>query len=265
MSIQSIKKIHTLHGRRVLIRVDFNVPLTDNLIQDDIRLRASLPTIKYLIQEGAKVILVTHLGRPEGKVVSLLSVDPIAIRLSELLRRHVQKVDSGGWGDTEYKNVQKAVEGMKSGDVVLLDNIRFSPEEEKNTVAFAKRLADLADLFVLDGFSVAHRAAASVSGVAALLPSYAGLLLEKELDGLSRVTKRPKKPFTLVLGGAKMETKIPVMDVLLPKATHVLIGGGIANTYLAAAGYGVGDSLVDDGQKDTALMFCKKKNVVLPV
>lgn len=267
MPIKSIKKAKNLSGKRVLVRVDFNVPIKNGKVLDGTRLLASIPTIEYLLERGAKVILVTHIGRPEGKTVAALSVTPVVKRLSELLKTNVGKIEI-----EEIKKKLKKLDSnqslksnSRSPHVVMLENIRFHPGEEKNDLTFAKELANLGDLFVLDGFAVAHRAAASVAGVAKYLPSYAGLLLEKEITGLERVTKRPKKPFTLVLGGAKMETKVPIMKYLLPKVSHILVGGGIVNTYLSARGYRVGDSLVDKKFKKIALALCKKKKVIIPL
>src|SRR3989338_7223161 len=261
-----IRNARNLSGKRVLVRVDFNVPLKGKKILDDTRLHASLPTIEYLAKKGAKVILVTHVGRPDGKIVSALKVDPIANHLWGLLGKTVKKLETGNWklGKKKEGNVMRAVGHMKAGAIAILENIRFSPDEKKNTGMLATDLASLADVFVLDGFAVAHRGEASVAGVAKYLPSYAGLLLEKEISGLQKALK-PKKPFVVVLGGAKIETKIPILKNLLPKADTILIGGGLVNTYLKAKGYGVGDSLVDaDFQKD-ALKYCGAKKVVRPV
>ena len=204
--------------------------------------------------------MVTHVGRPEGKRVAALSVKPIAKHLSVLLNCQIAILPK--WSGMA---VYKTVENMPPGGVVMLENIRFSPEEEKNTRKLAVELAGLADLFVLDGFAVAHRAAASVAGVAEFLPSYAGLLIEQEINGLEQVTKRPSHPFVMVIGGAKMETKVSVIKNLLPRADHILVGGGIVNTYLKARGYGVGDSLVDDRFKKEVLGYGKEGKIVWPV
>ncbi len=260
MPLRSIRQLKSLKNKRVLVRVDFNVPIKKGKVTEDSRLKASLPTIEFLMNKGAQVILVTHVGRPEGKKDPALSVKPIAKRLKELLGikelriielDKAKKLEIGNWK-------------LNNGEVMMLENIRFYPGEEKNDAQFSKELASIADLYVLDGFAVAHRASASVVGVTKYLPSYAGLLLEQEINGLEKVMKKPRAPFVLVLGGAKMETKVPIMKHLLPRVDHVLIGGGIVNTYLKAAGYKVGDSLADSGREKEALVLCKKKKVVLP-
>ena len=264
--IKSIKNIRNLAGKRVLVRVDFNVPVKNGRVSDDGKIRASLPTIEFLVKKKARVILVTHLGRPEGKVVATLRLDPVAHALSKLLGKKVKKLSTGNW--KMGKNLDRVVFGvrdMKPGDIVLFDNIRFSPDEQGNKGLLSKQLAALSDVFVLDGFAVAHRADASVSGVAKYLPSYAGLLLEKEIAGLSKVTMRPAHPLVLIIGDAKMETKVPVIQSLARTADAILVGGGIANTMLLARGYGVGDSIVDKEYRKEALGYWKKKKIVAPV
>ena len=258
--MRSIRDVKNLKNKRVLVRVDFNVPIKRGRVLDETRLTASLPTIEYLIKEKAKVVLVTHLGRPDGKKVAALSVKPVAKRLAQLLHCSIAVLSK--WSGMA---AWKTVENMKPGAVVMLENVRFFSGEEKNDPAFAKELSGLADIFVLDGFAVAHRAAASVAGVAKFLPSYAGLLLEQEISGLEKVIKNPQHPFVMVIGGAKMETKVPVIKNLLSKADHILVGGGIVNTYLKARGYGVGDSLVDDKFKKEALAYGRSGKIVWPV
>jgi phosphoglycerate kinase len=259
MPIKSIKSVKNLRNKRVMVRVDFNVPVKRGKVMDDTRLHASIPTLKYLIKAKAKVVIVTHLGRPDGKKDRKLKLDPVAKKLGELLGKKVKKLP-------RYSGiaVEKQISGMKGGQVVMLENIRFSPDEKKNTGELGKELAGLVDLFVLDGFAVAHRSAASVVGVPSFIPSYAGLLLEQEIKGLERITKKPKHPLVVVIGGAKTETKIPVIKNLLPKADHILIGGAILNTYLASKGYGVGASLVDNEFKKQALEFCSKRKIIVP-
>lgn len=257
MGIRTIKQIKNLKNKRVLVRVDFNVPVKDGVVKEDARLLASIPTIEYLLKKGAKVILVSHLGRPEG-VEEKYSLKPVAKRLDELMKLKIKILDGN------YVEIKQKL-SKNTGKLVLLENIRFFEGERKNDKKFAKELAGLADYFVLDGFAVAHRDSPSVSGVAKYIPAYAGLLLEKEIVGLSRALVRPKKPFVLVLGGAKMETKIPVLKNLLPKVDHVLIGGGIFNTYLWANGYKVGGSLIDKECKKEVLALLKNKKVILPV
>lgn len=275
MSLKSLKQLRNLANKRVLVRVDYNVPIKNKEIgfresarlANDTRLVESLPTLQYLIKQKAKLVIVTHVGRPEGQVVPELKVDPIVKRLSELLKKPVKKLETGNWKLEQKKvlNLRKAIHNLKPGQIVMLENIRFSPDENKNTGTLAKDLASLADVFVLDGFAVAHRDAASVSGVSQFLPSYAGLLLEKEIIGLDKVMCNPQSPFVVVLGGAKMETKVPVMKNLLPKADYLLIGGGIVNTYLRALGYEVGKSLVDTEYTQQAFEYGKKKKVIKPI
>lgn len=253
MKIKSIKQIKNLKNKRVLVRVDFNVPIKDGKIIDDSRIKASLPTIEYLLKKKAKVILVSHLGRPEG-YDKKLSLRPVADKLGKLLSQKVY-----------FSELTKFAKLTKLPKLTLLENIRFFADEAKDKNDFSKRLAELADIFVLDGFAVAHRDSGSVTGVAKYLPSYAGLLLEKEIIGLSKVTENPKKPLVVVLGGAKIEIKLPVLKKLLPKATHVLVGGGLVNTYFWAKGHKVGKSLIDKEYKSEALKLLKNKKVVLPV
>jgi len=260
MALRSIKEAGKLTGKRVLVRVDFNVPVEKGKVIEDTRLRASLPTIQYLMRAGAKVILATHLGRPEGKPDKAFVLNPVAKALTPLLDKKVKKMD-----EVVGISVTKAVDSMKCADVILLENVRFSPEEKDNKGVLAQELAHLADIFVLDGFAVAHRADASIVGVPAHIPGYAGLLLDQEMTGLNRILKRPKKPFVVVLGGAKMETKVPVLKHLLPKAGRVLVGGGIVNTMLKARGYDIGASLCDDAFLKEAKAYAKKRKVILPV
>lgn len=259
MSIRSISRIKNLSGKRVLVRVDFNVPLKGGKVADDTRLLAHLPTIAFLVKKKAKVILVSHIGRPGGKQEPSLSLQPVAKRLSELLKTEVILLPFGIGADT-----QKKVHALGAGRVALMENIRFYPGEEADDEVFARELSALADIFVLDGFAVAHRAGASITGIARYLPAYAGLLLAKEIRGLSKVTTKSKNPLVAIIGGAKTETKIPIIKNLLPKADSILVGGGIVNTYLAARGYGVGKSLVDTEYKEQALAYCKKRKVILP-
>jgi phosphoglycerate kinase len=236
-----------VRGKRVLLRVDFNVPLQDGLITDDRRIRAALPTINYLLEGGATVIAMSHLGRPKGKVVQDLRLTPVAARLADLLDRPVTKLD-----DCVGEAVENAVAAVRPGDVILLENVRFHPEETQNDPAFARQLAALADLYVNDAFGAAHRAHASVVGVAEHLPAVAGFLMEKELAALGGALENPVQPFVAILGGAKISGKIEVIDNLLPKVERLLIGGGMANTFFKAQGYPVGDSLVEDDALDVA-------------
>ncbi|OGW76965.1 MAG: phosphoglycerate kinase [Omnitrophica bacterium RIFCSPLOWO2_02_FULL_45_16] len=244
------------------MRVDFNVPLDDKLkITDDIRIRAALPTIKYAIEKGAKVILMSHLGRPDGKVVDRMRLTPVAKRLEELLGKKVVKTDDC-IGDT----VKKTISTMKPGDVVLLENLRFHAEEEKDGASFAKELSSLGDVFVNDAFGTAHRAHASTEGVTKYLPSIAGFLLEKEIRYLGSAVDNPKRPFVAILGGAKVNDKIKVIDNLLNKVNALLIGGGMAYTFLNAKGKAIGSSKLDKDGFDTARLAldkAAKKNIPL--
>ncbi|MBZ4654646.1 MAG: phosphoglycerate kinase [Peptococcaceae bacterium] len=240
-------------GKRVLVRVDFNVPLQDGKITDDTRITEALPTIKYLKEKGAKTILVTHVGRPKGKVVPEMGVAPIVKHLSFLLGEEVlYAADCGG------PESVKAVEGMKPGQVLLLENVRFYAGEEKNDPELARKLAQLADVYVNDAFGTAHRAHSSTEGVARFLPAVAGFLMEKELNALSEALHNPAKPFVAILGGAKVSDKIAVMENLLDKVNYLLVGGGMANTFLKAQGYDMGKSLVETDKLDVAAEILKK-------
>ncbi|MGE5554597.1 MAG: phosphoglycerate kinase [Betaproteobacteria bacterium] len=235
-------------GKRVLVRADFNVPVDEaGNITDDRRIRAALPTIRNLTARAAKVILCSHFGRPKGKVVEEYRLTRVAQRLSELLGQPVVKVD-----DCVGEEPRRAIAAMQPGDVVLLENVRFYPEEEQNDPNFARELASLADLFVNDAFGAAHRAHASTAGVAAYLPAAAGLLLERELAVLGQTLENPSRPFVALLGGKKVEDKIGVIENLLGKVDALLIGGGMAFTFLKAQGYEVGRSIVDQAHLDFA-------------
>ncbi len=235
-------------GKRVLVRADFNVPLDEaGEITDDRRVEAALPTIRYLREQGARVILCSHLGRPKGKVVEGLRLAPVAKRLSELLAVKVVKTD-----DCIGNDVEQAVKAMKPGDVVLLENLRFHAEEEKNAPDFARQLAALADVYVNDAFGTAHRAHASTEGVTHYLPAVAGFLLEKEINFLGKALADPEHPFVAILGGAKVSDKIGVIENLLPKVDHLIVGGGMANTFFVAQGHEVGKSLLEEDKVDLA-------------
>lgn len=227
-------------GKRVLERVDFNVPQdSTGAITDDTRIRAALPTIQYLIDNNAKLILVSHLGRPDGVFVDKLRMDPIARRLAELLGRQVKKLD-----DVIGPEVELAVNNMSPGDIILLENVRFYAQEEANDPEFAKALASLADIYVNDAFGTAHRAHASTEGVAHYLPSVAGFLMEKEIEYLGKALSNPARPYIAVLGGAKVKNKIPVIRNLLSKVDALLIGGAMVYTFLKAKGFDVGKSVL---------------------
>lgn len=235
-------------GKRVLVRVDFNVPMNEKQeITDDRRIRAAIPTIQYLVDQKAKVILVSHLGRPKGKPTPQFRMDPVAKRLSELLGRDVKKVD-----DVIGDVPARAIAEMKDGDVILLENVRFYKEEEANDEGFARKLADLADIFVNDAFGTAHRAHASTAGVAKFLPAVAGFLMQKEIETMGRALENPVRPFVAILGGAKVSDKIGVIKNLIGKVDTLIIGGGMAYTFLKAKGYEVGDSLLEADKIDLA-------------
>ncbi|WP_370871802.1 phosphoglycerate kinase [Alkalibacillus salilacus] len=242
-----------LQGKRVFCRVDFNVPMSKGEISDDTRIQAALPTIMYLIQNGAKVILASHLGRPDGEVVEELRLDPIAQHLSNYLEQPVFKTD-----DVYSEDVSKAVGEVEEGDVMLLENVRFEKGEKKNDEALAKQFASLADLYVNDAFGAAHRAHASTEGIAHHLPAVSGFLLEKEIEVLGKALDNPERPFTAIIGGAKVKDKIGVIDHLIDRVDHLLIGGGLSYTFIKALGHEIGQSLLDEDNIDSAKQFIQK-------
>lgn len=239
-------------GKRVLLRVDFNVPLEGKQVKDDTRIRAALPTITDLLQRGSRLILVSHLGRPGGEVRPELRLDPVADRLSELLGRNVLKLDQ-----ITGPAVQKAAAELAGGEVMLLENVRFAPGEEKNDPGFARELAKVADLFVNDAFGTAHRAHASTAGVAQYIPAVAGLLMIREIELLSRCIEQPARPLVAILGGAKVSDKLNVIRRFLELTDTLLLGGGMANTFLAAMDYPMGDSFYEKGLVEGAREILK--------
>ena len=252
-------------GKRVLVRVDFNVPLEDGKVTDDSRIRAAIPTIHYLLTHGAKVILASHLGRPDGKVQDGLRLRPVAERLSQILGRNVPVT-----GDALGVGTVDAVKRLRPGEMLLLENLRFHAEEERNDPEFARQIAEYADLYVNDAFGTAHRAHASTVGVATVLPAYAGFLMERELAMLSRLMDNPARPFAAIVGGAKVSGKLKVLDTLMAKVDVLILGGGMANTFLLAQGKAVGKSLAEHDMVEEArrvLTAAEKANVrvILPV
>lgn len=242
-----------LKGQRVFCRVDFNVPMKEGKVTDDTRIRAAVPTIEYLQEQGAKVILASHLGRPKGQVNEEMRLAAAGERLAELLGKPVKAL-----GESIGESVENAVAEMAKGDIVLLENVRFHAGEEKNDPELAKAFAALADVFVNDAFGAAHRAHASTAGIAQHLTAVSGLLLEKELSVLGKALSEPERPFTAIIGGAKVKDKIDVIDYLLEKVDHLLIGGGLSYTFTKAQGHDIGDSLLEEDKLELAKSFIQK-------
>lgn len=261
MNKKTVKDID-LKNKRVLMRVDFNVPMTDGKVTDDKRIRAALPTIQYVLDQNASVILMSHLGRPKSASDSQFSLHAAAEVLSTLLARPVQMAP-----DCVGAEVEKMAKNLKPGDVLMLENTRFHTEEEKNDLDFAKRLASLGEVFVNDAFGSAHRAHASTEGVSRFLPAVSGFLMEQELEYLGRAVANPEHPYIAILGGAKISDKILVVETLLAKCDKLIIGGGMANTFLAAQGLNMQDSLVEESSLETAKAIMAKSadKLILPV
>ncbi|MBD7985711.1 phosphoglycerate kinase [Sporosarcina sp. Sa2YVA2] len=261
---KTIKDID-VKGKRVFCRVDFNVPMEDGNVTDDTRIRAAVQTVNYLAEQGAKVILASHLGRPKGEVNKDFRLTAVGERLAELIGKDVKKLDS-----SIGEEVENAVSTMDEGDIILLENVRFHAGEEKNDADLAKKFAALADIFVNDAFGAAHRAHASTAGIAEFIPGVSGFLLEKELDVLGKALSDPERPFTAIIGGAKVKDKIGVIDNLLDNVDNLLIGGGLSYTFTKAQGYETGNSLVEEDKIELAQSFIQKAkeknvNLYLPV
>ncbi|MFB4167902.1 phosphoglycerate kinase [Virgibacillus sp. JSM 102003] len=260
------KTLHDLdvEGKRVFCRVDFNVPMKNGEVTDDTRIKAALPTINYLSENGAIVILASHLGRPKGEVKEELRLDPVAERLSDLIGKDVVKTDS-----VYGKEVHEAISQISDGDILLIENVRFEAGEEKNGQDLAEAFEEMADLYVNDAFGAAHRAHASTTGVAEKLPAAAGFLMEKEIEVLGKALENPERPFTAIIGGAKVKDKINVIDHLLDKVDNLIIGGGLAYTFIKAQGHEIGKSLLEEDKIDLAKEFMQKAedkgvNFILP-
>ena len=264
MDVQTVKDLD-LKGKRVLARVDFNVPIENGVVTDATRIEAALPTIKYVLDaEGASIILMSHLGRPKGQRKPEFSLKPVAAKLEDLVGRPVTMAD-----DVVGPSVDKAVLSMKAGDILLLENTRFHPGEEKNDPELATALAKLGDVYVNDAFGSAHRAHASTEGVAHHLPSAAGFLIEKEVTFFDKVVEKPEKPVVAIIGGAKVSSKIAVLESLIPKCASLIIGGGMAYTFLKTMGKHIGNSLVEEEYIDTAKSLIEAAdkagvNIILP-
>ena len=254
-------------GKKVIVRCDFNVPMKDGAITDDIRIRAALPTIEYLLEEGCALILMSHMGRPKGEPKMEYTLKPVADRLTELLARKVRFISSPTVVDDE---VRKAAEDLKGGEVMLLENVRFVKGETDNDAGFAKALASLAEVFVNDAFGTAHRAHSSTAGIADYLPAVSGFLIEKEIRFLGDAMESPERPFVAIMGGAKVGVKIPVIENLMNKVDSLIIGGGMAYTFYKAMGYETGTSILDRDSVEIAAGIMKKAeetgvNLVLPL
>ncbi len=253
MKSKKTMKDMQLEGQRVFCRVDFNVPMENGQVTDATRIRAAIPTIEYMVEQGAKVILASHLGRPNGEVNEEMRLTTAGEKLADLIGKPVLKLDT-----SIGQEVEQAIASMKNGDIVLLENVRFHAGEEKNDADLAKSFADLADIFVNDAFGAAHRAHASTAGIADYIPAVSGLLIEKELDVLGKALSTPERPFTAIIGGAKVKDKIGVINHLLDKVDNLIIGGGLAYTFLKAQGYEIGKSLLEEDKIDLAKSFIQK-------
>ena len=253
MALRTIQSAD-LSGKTILVRVDFNVPIKDGVVGDDTRIRAALPTLEHLLeQKGSRLVLMSHLGRPKGGFDPAFSLSPVAARLAELIGRPVQQAS-----DVIGNAVEEELKGLDAGGILMLENVRFYKEETENDPGFAEKLSKLGDVYVNDAFGSAHRAHASTEGIAKFLPSYAGLLLEKEVRFFQPVVTSPDKPFVAVIGGAKVSSKIGVLETLLPNCSALIIGGGMAYTFLKVMGHSVGSSLLEEDHLDTAKSLLDK-------
>lgn len=264
MRIKSIRQAKNLSGKTVLLRVDFNVPLSKGKVLDDLRIVQSIPDIAFLLDKNCKIIIATHLGRPEGKVKPEYSTKPVAVFLGKLLKRPIKFLDITGL--KKIVAAREIIKKMKPGSLIFLENLRFNKGEQLNDQKFARGLASLADIYVNDAFAVCHRADASVAAIKKYLPSFAGLLLEKEISNLRKIIK-PKKPLVVVVGGEKMATKISLLKNLLPRAKYILIGGALANVFLLAKRINIGKSLVDRGSVALARKILRRGRgkIILPI
>ncbi|MGE7091719.1 phosphoglycerate kinase [Lysinibacillus sp. NPDC048646] len=242
-------------GKRVFVRVDFNVPMAEGAITDETRIRAAIPTIEYLVEQGAKVILASHLGRPKGEVKEDMRLTAVGIRLAMLMGKPIAKLD-----ESIGEVVEAAVANMQNGDIILLENVRFHAGEEKNDPALAEQFASVADIYVNDAFGAAHRAHASTEGIAKHIPAVSGFLMEKELEVLGKALSNPERPFTAIIGGAKVKDKIGVIESLLEKVDHLIIGGGLSFTFIKAQGHDIGKSLLEEDKVELAKSFIEKAN-----
>lgn len=252
MNKKTLKDVD-VKGKKIFCRVDFNVPMQNGVVTDDTRIKAALPTIQYLMDHGAKVILASHFGRPKGEVVEELRLTPVAEKLSELLGKNVAKTNT-----VFGEEVDKAIATLQEGDVLLLENVRFEKGEEKNDPELGKAFANMADIYINDAFGTSHRAHASTAGVAEYLPTAAGFLMEKEIEVLGKALANPDRPFTAIIGGSKVKDKINVIDNFLDIVDNLLIGGGLACTFLKAKGYEIGNSLLEEDKINLAQEFIQK-------
>lgn len=260
--LRDLDSLPSIQGKRVVVRVDFNVPFKGKKIISDFKIQQSLSTIRYLQKKGARIILISHLGRPKN-YQSALSLKPVAKYLEKLLKTKIVFLDIHTLRKS-WKTVILKTKQLPLNKILFLENIRFFKEEEKNTIVFSKKLAKLGDIFVLDGFGVVHRSGASITGISDYLPTYAGNLLKKEIKSLDQLLEKPKHPLVVILGGVKLETKLPLIKKFLPLADNILLGGGLANTYLWAKGNKIGNSYVEENYKQKMIDLFRYKKIIVP-